>query len=357
MLFSKPKSQLGVDIGTADIKIVQLRPQNDQFVLETYGIVDVSYQISSKDSGAAIIQNAKTLKALMQKAKVTTNKVVASLANSSVFTSVIQMPKIPKGEMRSAVEFEARKYVPLPLSEVALSWSILEDNRVRLNKDTNLGSLNSSATSQVKNRILLTAVPNVVIDNYVSLFKQVGLQPQALEIEALSLIRSVLSKTEGTVLLIDIGAKSTSLNLVQDGYLLVSKNLNVGGDTITTSIAQSLAINFARAEQFKKDFGLNPTAAHQIPQVMRPILDLIKNEAAQLMSLYESRGARVNKILFTGGSSKLPSLKEFFASLGRPVELSDPWSRIIYPPDLKPIIAPFGNNLAVAMGLAMRQMD
>ncbi len=354
MLFGKQKSQLGVDIGTSDIKIVQLRAQNNQFVLETYGIVNTSFQIASKDSATAIAQTAKTLKTLMERAKVTTDKVVASLPNSSVFTSVIEMPRIPESEMKTAVEFEARKYVPLPLSEVALSWSVVENKKISNNMNAGSGGLGPSSG---KNRVLLTAVPNVVIDNYVSVFQQAGLDPQALEIEALSLIRSLLANPDGTNLIIDIGAKSTTINLVADGFLLVSKNLNVGGDTVTVSIAQGLSINFARAEQFKKDFGLNSSAAQQIPQVMRPILDIIKNEVAQLVNLFESRGSRVDKLLLTGGSSKLPSLKEYFSSFGKPVIQADPWSKIIYPPDLKPVIGPLGVNLSVAMGLAMRQPE
>lgn len=349
--FKKSKSQLGVDIGSSNIKIVQLRPENDKFVLETYGLVNYSYQIANKDNAPAVSQTADLLKKLLVKARTTTTEVVASLPNSAVFTSVIEMPKIPENELQKAVEFEAKKYVPLPLEEVALSWSVIEDKRTKINKDTNLGSFKTASDSKTK--VLLTAVPTAVIDNYVKVFQIVGLNPQALEIESLSLIRSLVGEDLNTILLIDIGAKSTSINLVDGGYLRLSKNLNVGGDTITSSIAQSLSVNFPRAEQFKKDFGLTGQG-QQIPQVMRPILDIIKSEAGQLISLFESRGERIDKILFSGGGAKLPSLKEYFSSLGKPVSLAQPWQKVLYPPNLKPIVEPLGLNLAVATGLAMR---
>ena len=105
MLFSKPKSHLGVDIGTSNIKIAQLRPQDGKFILETYGLVNVSFQITNKDNLTAISQAAQTLKTLMRKAGVTTNKIVASLPNSSVFTSVIEMPKMSESELKSAIKF------------------------------------------------------------------------------------------------------------------------------------------------------------------------------------------------------------------------------------------------------------
>jgi len=354
MLFGKPKSYLGVDIGTSNIKIAQLRPENGKFVLETYGIVNVAFQISNKDSLSAISQTAQTLKTLMRKAGVTTKKVIASLPNSSVFTSVIEMPKISEAELKTAVEFEAKKYVPLPLSEVALSWSIIEQKKNKISRDTNLGSFKTGADNKIK--ILLTAVPNVVIDNYLKVFKEAGLEPIALEIEVLSLIRSLVEAESDLSLLIDIGARSSTINLVDDGYLKISKNLNVGGDTITTSIAQSLSVNFTRAEQFKKDFGLTGQG-QQMPQVMRPILDIIKNESQQLISLVESRGERVGKIILSGGGSRLPNIQDYFGAIGKPVVLANPWSQIVYPQNLKPVIEPLGLNLAVAFGLAMRHTD
>lgn len=351
MLFGKPKSQLGVDIGTSNIKIVQLRPHDQQFVLETYGIVNISFPIGSKENQSSISQTAQILKSLMSKSNVTTNKIVASLSNSSVFTSVIEMPKIPEGELASAVEFEAKKYVPLPMKEVALSWSIIEQKKAKVTKDTNLGNLKASAENKIK--VLLTAVPTSVIDSYVKVFQQAGLEPLALEIEALALIRSLVGADSNMNLLIDIGAKSTTINLVDEGYLRVSKNLNIGGDTVTTSIAQSLSVNFNRAEQFKKDFGLTGQG-QQIPQVMRPILDIIKNEAQKLISLVESRGERIDKIVLSGGGSKLPHLKEYFSVFGKSVSLANPWSQVVYPLNMKPVIEPLGLNLAVAIGLAMR---
>jgi type IV pilus assembly protein PilM len=351
MLFSKQKGHLGVDIGTSNIKIVQLRPQNEKFILETYGLVNVAYQLSNKDSGNAITHTADVLKKLVEQAQVTTKRIVASLPNSVVFTSVLEIPKIPEEEVKSAIESEAKKYVPLPLEEVALSWIKIEEKKRKINLDTNLGSLDKPSGAS---KILLTAVPNIVVDNYLKVFSQAGLDTVALEIEALALIRSLVGEDSDIVLVVDIGAKNTSINLIDNGYLRLSKNLGVGGDTITTSIAQSLNVSFVRAEQFKKDFGLS-SQGQQLPQIMRPILDIIKNESAQLVSLYESRGDRIDKIILSGAGSKIPALSQYFAGIGKPVVLANPWSRVLYPEKLKPIIEPLGLNLAVATGLAMRQ--
>ncbi|MBX4188038.1 MAG: type IV pilus assembly protein PilM [Candidatus Doudnabacteria bacterium] len=352
MLFSKPKSHLGVDIGTSNIKIVQLRPHESKFVLETYGLVNVAYQLSNRDSGSAIQHTAEVLKKLLEQSQVTTNRIVASLPNSVVFTSVIEIPKIPDEEIKSAIESEAKKYVPLPLEEVALSWITIQEKKKKINLDTNLGSVATTNEKQMK--ILLTAVPTIVVDNYLKVFTLANLEPVALEIEAVALIRSLVGEDLDTLLVIDIGAKNTSINLVDNGYLKLSKNLGVGGDTITTSIAQSLNVSFVRAEQFKKDFGLS-TQGQQLPEVMKPILDIIKSEAAQLIGLYESRGDRIDKVLLSGAGSKIPSLSKYFASFDKPIVLANPWARVLFPEKLVPVIQPLGLNLAVAAGLAMRE--
>jgi type IV pilus assembly protein PilM len=351
MLFKKQKSQLGIDIGTSNIKLVELKPTDANFTLQTYGIANVSFNLTGKDSSRSINQTASVLRELMKRTGITTTNAVASLPNSAVFTSLIELPKIPESELKSAIEFEAKKYVPLPLEEVALSWSVLAEKKNKISKNTNLGSLKQQDDKQ---RVLLTAVPTVVIDNYVKIFQEAGIQLQALEIEALALIRSILGQDTNAALIIDIGAKGTSLNLVDNGYLRLSKSLTVGGDSISTSLAQSLSVNFARAEQFKKDFGMTKEG-QQIPQVMRPILDIIKNEANQLINIFEGRGERIYKILLTGGGSKLPGLSEYF-SLGKPVTLANPLNQVRYNSELKPVIEPLALSLAVAMGLAMRPM-
>lgn len=344
MIFSKQKSQLGIDIGTSNIKLVELRPNQASFDLLTYGIASVSYNLSGKDSANAIKQTAAAIKELARRAEVSSTKAVASLPNNVVFTSVIELPKIPDNELKKAVEFEAKKYVPLPLEEVALSWSVLNDHPSRTS---------DQGVIESRQKILLTAVPTLVIENYVKMFHEAGFEPQALEIEALALIRSVVGDETSPILIIDIGAKGTSLNLVDNGYLRFSKSLSVGGDTITQSLAQSLSVNFARAEQFKKDFGMTSAGA-QIPQVIRPVLDMVKNEAAQLINLYESHGSKLEKIIFSGAGSRLPGLTEYFAGLGKPISMASPWSKINYSQELKPIVNPLGINLAVAIGLAMR---
>lgn len=333
MLFSQKKSILGIDIGTTNIKIAQITSDGDKHFLDTYGLVDVAFEID--ENREDIIQQTVTiLNSLMQKAGVTSKKIVASLANSAVFTSIIEMPKMDDADLKTAVEFEAKKYVPLPMNELTLSWTVVDRNL------------------EGKSTILLTAVPNSILRSYLKIFELAKLEPQALEIEALALIRSIVGDDKGNNLLIDIGAKTTHLNITERGNLLLTRNIPVGGETITDKISQSLRITKARAEQFKKEFGINQASI--IPETIKPILMTIKQEAIQLQSIYRARSKIFDKIILVGGGSNLPGMIEFLSDLGVPITKGDPLNRLTYNPELKPLLSQYSGNLAVAIGLALR---
>lgn len=336
MFFSHSKSKLGIDIGTSTIKIVQLKEEEGRFILETYAEVNASAQLGNADVDV-VGETARLLRELVDKAQVSTKKVVASLPNNLVFVSIIDMPVLSDKELKNAIEWEARRYVPLPLEEVTLQWSVMRE----------------SANAQ-RLKVLLTAVPTTVVDNYLRMFRLAGLEPLALDIEALALIRCLVGERPDGFLIIDIGARNTSLNLVDKGFLRISRNLPVGGDTITSGIAQSLKVSAARAEQFKTDLGLSGNL-DQIPQVMKAALESIKNETSQLIKIYESSGGSINEIIFTGSGSYMPGLSAYFANLGIKVSLGEPLRFVEYDPRLRASLSKVSLGLSVALGLAMRQ--
>lgn len=334
MLFSKDKSIIGVDIGTSYIKIAQITHGQHRF-LDTYGIVNVGSHIDPHNNTVAIKDTAKILRTLLGQARVTTTRCVASLPNSAVFTSVIEMPDLPAKDMDSAMEFEAKKYIPLPFSEVVLSWSIMEKDPV--NK---------------VNKVLLIAVPKQVRETYIKVFELAQLDLEIIEIEALALIRSLVVDPAKNSVIIDIGAKATGLNIVKNGILQLTRNLNVGGDMITERIAQSLSISAIRAEQFKKDFGLNENSF--LPDAVKSTLDVIKNEARQLLTIYQSHSLKIDEIILVGGGAQLPGIVEFFKDLGIVTSLGKPLDKVSYSEAAEPLLKRFSLQLPIAIGLALR---
>jgi type IV pilus assembly protein PilM len=340
MFFSSKQSILGVDIGTANIKLVQLRKQSaeNKWILETYGIVNAIYHITKAEDRPVIERTAEVLSTLLKQARVSTRRIVASLPNNVVFISVLELPSMPDSDLASAVEWEAKRFVPQPLEDVSISWEVLERNKS--------GGL----------RVLLTAVPKHVVENYLHMFKLAHLTPLVFEIEGLAYTRSLIQNKQENAIIVDIGAKSTNVTLVTSGLLQFSKNIMVGGDTITASIAQVLGVNFLRAEQFKKDFvGLEKHGANSLPPSISTILDAIKAEVEKLRTLYETKGQRIHRIILTGGGIRLAYLADYFSSLGVPVEIGNPWHKVAYHKRLASELTSLGTQLSCAVGLAMRE--
>lgn len=333
MWFGKDKSILGVDIGTQAIKLVQLN--SDNYLLETYGIVDLVEPITNQASEVVITQTAELLKTLCSKARVTTKRCAMSLPNQTVFASVIDMPKMSDDELEQAIQFEAKKYVPLPITEVSLSWSLISED---------------PATNITK--VLLIAVPKQVRDMFITIFHKAGLELEVIEIEALALIRSLIDEQPQNDVIIDIGAKVTGINFVKDGLLQLTRNLNIGGHTITEKIGQTLNLQLPRAEQFKRDFGLNSTDF--LPEAVKPVLNSIKTEVKQIIELYKSNKVIANRIILVGGGTQMPGLKEYFSDLSPNVIIGDSLKKISYPAEVEEVLKRYSMQLPVAIGLAMR---
>lgn len=337
MFFSKNKSVVGVDIGTAFIKVAQVT-HGTKKTLDTYGIVNASVSFDAHANQMSIMTAADVLKRLLAEAQVTAKNCIVSLPNNAVFTSVIEMQQLSEDQMESAISFEAKKYIPLPLAEVVLSWSVVS-------KDSQLG----------RQKVLLIAVPKQVQQSYIQLFAMTGLELSIIEIEALALIRSLSTSSVKNSVIIDIGARNTGLNVVMDGVLQLTRNLSIGGATITDTIAKTLNVSIPRAEQFKKDFGLSN--ADFIPETIKPVMSTIKNEVKQLVSIYAARSVPVQKLILTGGGSNLPGIVTYFQDLGIPVEFGNPLANVGYDPSIEPVIKRFATQLPVAIGLAMRDQE
>jgi type IV pilus assembly protein PilM len=159
-------------------------------------------------------------------------------------------------------------------------------------------------------------------------------------------------------MLVDIGAYTTDIAVVESGIPLINRTIDVGGSTLTKAIAQSLNISEQRAEQFKRDFGLAVESGGGIPKTIEASFSPVINEVKYLFDLYQGQSRTpIQKVVLTGGSAYLPNLPAFLQNLLKaPVILGDPWERVSYPVELKPALEEVGPMLVVAIGLALREI-
>ncbi|MFH1366938.1 MAG: type IV pilus assembly protein PilM [Patescibacteria group bacterium] len=358
-LFGGKKSYLGLDLGTSSLKLVELSGGSGEPRLITYGFIEEPTDIIKADSQAAQARTVKLLKELIKKSRATATKVVAALPSFTVFSSIISLPAMSNKDLNAAIRWEAKKFVPMPLDEMVLDWRLLKE-LAGPRRDTTPTMAMKSKEMAKNLKILLTAAPKNLVKRYIEIFKALNLQIVSLETEAFALERSLIGADPSPVMIIDIGALATNICIIYEGVPILNRGIDVGGETITKAIANALNIDLARAEQFKRDFGLsagsNPQS--QIPKTIEFVISSITNEVKHCFNLYHNvEDVPVEKIVLAGGSSFLPGLTDYISNFFQiKTIIGDPWARVAYPEELKPVLEEIGPRFAVASGLALREV-
>src|SRR3989344_2364712 len=235
MFFSSSKrSYLGVDIGSTSIKIVELKEVNKAPELVTYGLAELPIDKAPGDSETNIADIAATITATCEKAGAKSKQAFAALPTYSVFTSIISLPKMSKSELKSAIHWEAKKVMPLPIEEMILDPQILDEPGPN-------GTM----------KVLLTGAPKTMVERYLKIFQRTGLMLLGLETEGFALVRSLVGRDKAPTMVIDLGASSTDILVIDNNIPFLNRSIDVGGLHVTKAISRSLNVSLARAEQFK----------------------------------------------------------------------------------------------------------
>ncbi|USN53711.1 MAG: type IV pilus assembly protein PilM [Candidatus Nomurabacteria bacterium] len=359
-LFNKKESYLGIDIGTSSIKVSEFRNEEGRPRLLSYGFVEQPSEVLKSDSPEAIQQVVTTLLGVFKKGHMQSRKVVSALPSYAVFTSILSLPVMPKKDLYSAIRWEAKKIVPMSLDEMVLDWRLLHDPEEATDEKGKKSKKDQISSGGPKNtRVLITAAPKNLVKRYIDIFKLAELEIVSLETESFALVRSLLGRDNSTVMVVDIGAIATEISVILDGIPFLNRSIDVGGETITKSIANSLNIDAERAEQIKRDFGvMSGPSTSQIPRVIEFVMQNIVNEIRYILSMYQNQGEKpIEKIVLSGGSAFLPNLPSYLEQMIKlKCYIGDPWARVVYPVELKPVLDEIGPRFAVANGLAMREI-
>ncbi len=365
----KAKSKLGIDIGTSSIKIVELEKEGGRFTLINYGLFELksisTNTTSSKPedrlgrSGAIMKlpdeEIIRGIREILKKADMKSKDVVASIPSFSTFATVIEMPYLSGEDLAKSIQFESKKYIPIPVNDVVMDWSIIEV----LNQDgKGPKKENTGKESPSTVEIFLAAVSREETVRYQNMMKELGLNLRALELENSALIRALIGNDLSPMAIVNIGGRSTSITIVNKGYERISHNYEIGGFEITKSIARSLNVSIEKADELKMKFGLKEGDENVINESMVSLIDMMAFETRKTIANYEeSKNQKISKILLVGGVANIPYFIEYFKKkLGRDIYPGGPFSRVTYPPELAPAIPNLSNMVAVAIGLSMREI-
>ncbi len=354
-LLRKESSFLGVDVGSSSIKIVQLRKEKERAILETYGELSLA-GYAKEDVGRAVRlvdeKLAEALADVLKESQAKAKRAVTSISLKDSFLTTMEMPQLSDAELKEAIPFEARKYIPIPISETTFDWWILPENH----QEKELSSLGSAKKKTIT--VLIAAVPNEVIKKYQAIFKNAGLEIIALEIEAFAFARAALRRTAGTVLMMDLGASSTKMMIVDGGAVRSIHSFDHGSQELTFTLSQSLGLDFSRAEVLKRETGiLKKPETEGMVSVLEPILDVIISEGERFLLDWKRRGGEgISKVYIGGGGALLRGLADLMVKrYGVEVEVVNPFSKVLFPAFLAPSLKEIGSSFINAIGLALRE--
>lgn len=306
----------GLDIGSSSIKVTKSSVSGAKnFTVEANGLM-VNPAGSIDFTNPVVVQKlGPALKQLLSEAKIRDKRVVVGVAESRVYSRIITMPTMSEAELSSAIKWEAEQFVPIPVADVELDFSILEQQ--------------ATGETDKKMLVYLVAAPKKYLQALVDFLVGVGLEPIAVESEMVAVSRALtFGVNEATSFLVHIGAMSSVLSIVDGQSLSFTYVIDAGGVSLTRALAQSLSLPLPQAEEYKRAYGLDPAQLEgKVRTGLLLVLDNIVSEMRKAMEYHlSSRKSRVTRIVLSGGGAYMPHLTTYFSEVfgGIEVVVGDP---------------------------------
>lgn len=351
---------LGVDIGSSSLKVVQLRKERGKAVLETYGELALGPYAGSAVGQATSLPAetiAETLRDLLREAKVTTKSSGVSIPFARSLLVLVELPyREDPREQQTIIELEARKYIPVPVSEVQLDWFVVPTADHPAEAPAVPATSETEPDASKKVEVLLVAVHNDELALLQRSIAAAGLESSFFEIEIFSTIRAVVDEPVKPVMVLDIGAATTKTYVVERGVVALSHSISIGSQDITRAIAASGNLSIARAEALKKEEGIEGAGALGSPDI---VFSRIFSAAKRVLQQYETMHKQsVSAIVLTGGGGVTRELGTYAKNLfSIDVRVADPFMKTEAPAFMRPVLKEIGPEFAVAVGLALRKLS
>lgn len=356
---------LGIDIGSSSIKVAVLESANEKVVLRNYGEISLGPRAGSAAGQATNLPPEKitaALSDLLKEAGIVAHHTLIAIPFSASLLTVVELPELGKKELDSMIPLEARRYVPVPISEVSLDWWVLPKRKAE-EKPSSATSKGEPEKVAGKIEVIIAAIHNEVIRKYESIKRDAHIPGEAshFEIEIFSTLRVAVGRDLAPLLVVDMGAGSTKLALVDEGVVRASHMISMGAQDITLALAHSRGITFAQAEEIKCRAGMEGGEdGRDVSAVAELLLANILNESARFVENYENKhNAKITKIVLVGGGARLKGLEKVVAESfpGVSVVIGDPFARVDTPAFLDATLKEISPNYAVAIGVALKGLE
>jgi type IV pilus assembly protein PilM len=347
----KKKGLVGLDIGSAAVKAVELKTGGKggaEYQLVNIGVEPLPPEAivdgAIMDSGAVI----DAIQRLFQQQKIKSADICTGVSGNAVIVKKISLPQMSADELSESIHWEAEQYIPFDIQDVAIDYEVIDGGGGGGNMD-----------------VLLVACKKDKISDYTSVISQAGKSPAIVDVDVFALQNCYeinYGNDPGRVIaLLNVGASVMNINIVKGGASVFNRDIAVGGNQYTDAIQKDLNLSFEQAESLKKGGRVEGAAVENLPPILQAVSENIALEVQKTFDFFKatSQEDRIDRVFLSGGSSKVQGLRELIAErFDAGVEIMNPFNNVTYNPrDFDPdFIAEVGPAAAIAVGLAVRRV-
>lgn len=346
MLFSG-KDSIGLDIGSSYIKIVKLKESKGSYELDLFHMHPLSPELIVDGSIIDSLRLVEALKEAIRTAGIKTKNAVISISgHSSAIIKRISLPEMTEEELSESIKFEAEQYVPFDIEDVNLDFQIIGPKEEPGQMD-----------------VILVAVKKEIINEYISVVKEAGLNPIIVDIDSFALENmygiNYEIEPDKNVALLNIGASTINMIIVKSGISVFTRDSSLGSNLHTEALQREFNISYEIAEKLKRGESVENISQRDAQAVIEAASEEILNEITRSFDYYRSTTVHedIAEVILSGGCSLISNFTSMIAERsGIETRLAEPFRNIKIPRKFEATFREeYAPMLAVAVGLALRK--
>ncbi len=349
-MFRRPKSLVGLDIGSSAVKAVELKAVGKAYKVSAFGSEPVppdSIVDGAIIDGGAV---ADAIRRLFDGRGIKTKDVAASLSGNAVIVKKIGLPIMTEAELAESIYWEAEQYIPFDIQDVNLDYQILEAG--------------TGPDARGSMDVRLVAAKKEKISDYTNVITQAGRVPVVVDVDAFALQNAYEVNYDpqpgSVVVLLSAGASAININILSGGQSLFTRDISMGGNAYNEALQKELNLSFAAAELAKKGEPVEGLTFEEVRPVLHAMTDNVLLEIQKTFDFFKATASsdRIDRILLSGGACAVDGFAQALEDrFGAPVELFNPFQTIAFDAAKLGVDAPerMVASAAVAVGLALRK--
>ena len=339
---------VGLDIGSRQIKAVQLKELKTGYQLEGIGIVNLLPELIVDGAILDSFRVVEAIKELLSEKNLQAKDATIGVSgHSSVIIKRVALPQMSDEELSESIKFEAEQYIPFEIEDVNLDFQILGQREGENQMD-----------------VMIVAVKKDKINEYTSAVREAGLSPVVVDIDAFALenlyeINYEIREDEN-IALVNIGASTINMNILKGGVSVFTRDSSVGSNLHTEALQKGFVISFDDAERLKHGEAVGGVAQDDVASVLTSASEEIVLEISRSFDYYRgaTKNEDINEIVLSGGCALIKDFVPLLSErVGINVKVIDPFKNIFIPDRFdKGYLKKVGPVVAVAAGLALRRI-